>query len=93
MGEPMRIMDVPKAMHGSLEDALSKFEAPDFMLVFDQNDREESFLQHQIGHRATGVIYNPRNEAGNYVPSLFTKRYDAFIFIRETTALSVVETE
>jgi len=92
-GEPMRIMDVPKAMRGSLEYALSKFEAPDFMLVFDNNDREESFLQNQIGHRAIGVVYNPRNEAGNYVPSLFTKRYDAFIFIRETTALSVVETK
>lgn len=89
-GTPMRIMNVPKALSGSLEHAFSQFKHPDFLLIFDDEDRNNPIFQQHIGHRAIGVIYNPRDEAGNYVPSLFTQRYDAFIFIRETTALEPV---
>jgi erythromycin esterase-like protein len=43
----------------------------------------------QIGHRAIGVIYNPEYEKyGNYVPSVMPNRYDAFIFIDESTAIN-----
>ncbi|MET1014068.1 MAG: erythromycin esterase family protein, partial [Paenisporosarcina sp.] len=39
--------------------------------------------------RAIGVVYNPEYEAfGNYVPSKMGNRYDAFIYIDETKALS-----
>jgi erythromycin esterase len=34
------------------------------------------------------VVYNPRREKfGNYVPSVMADRYDAFIYIDETSAL------
>ena len=41
-----------------------------------------------VKHRAIGVVYNPRREKfSNYVPSVMSQRYDAFIFLDETTAL------
>jgi erythromycin esterase len=92
-GTPMQIMEVPNAIQGSLEHAFMQFDKADFLLVFDDDDRHATFLQQAIGHRAIGVVYNPANEAGNYVPSQFTKRYDAFIFIRETTALTTVASD
>jgi erythromycin esterase-like protein len=40
------------------------------------------------GQRAIGVVYNPAYEKyGNYVPTILTKRYDAFVYIDETHAL------
>lgn len=87
---PMQIMTVPNAAPGSIEDAFSQFPHPDFLLVFDEADRKQAFLQEHIHHRAIGVVYNPRNESGNYVPSLLTQRYDAFIFIRHSHALNPV---
>lgn len=87
---PMQIMTIPNAIPGSLEAVFSQFPHPDFLLVFDEADRKQAFLQEYIHHRAIGVVYNPRNETGNYVPSLLTRRYDAFIFIRHSHALNPV---
>jgi erythromycin esterase len=40
------------------------------------------------GQRAIGVVYNPKYERfGNYVPTLLTRRYDAFLYIDKTHAL------
>src|SRR5215210_7969267 len=40
------------------------------------------------GQRAIGVVYNPQYEKyGNYVPTILSLRYDAFLFIDETHAL------
>ncbi|MGC3945098.1 MAG: erythromycin esterase family protein [Chryseolinea sp.] len=44
-------------------------------------------LSRPIGHRAIGVVYNPANERGNYVPSIVARRYDALIYIEKTKAL------
>ena len=50
--------------------------------------KEVEELDEKIGHRAIGVVYRPQFEGyGNYVPSVITKRYDAFVFIDETKAL------
>jgi len=58
--------------------------------VFDRQDRE-SPLRMPRGHRAKGVVYNPQTEAHNYVPTILPQRYDAFIFIDETSALRAIE--
>ena len=43
------------------------------------------------GHRAIGVVYDPRTEHwGNYVPTVLPRRYDAFIFIEETSAVDAL---
>ncbi len=41
-----------------------------------------------FGHRAIGVVYNPQADSGNYVATVLLLRYDAFIFIKRTTALN-----
>ena len=48
--------------------------------------RELSFIY--TGNHAIRLVYNPENERfGNYVPTILPKRYDAFIFLEETSAL------
>ena len=54
----------------------------------DALKREPMINDVHIGHRAIGVVYNPRFEQyGNYVPSKMPQRYDAFIYFDETRAL------
>ena len=33
------------------------------------------------------MVYDPRREAGNYVPTVMGRRYDALVWFEETTAL------
>jgi len=41
-----------------------------------------------MAHRAIGVVYDPRRERwGNYVPTVLGRRYDAFLYFDDTTAL------
>ena len=60
------------------------------LLVFDDaDDGGVPGLDEPIDHRAIGVVYDPRHERwGNYVPTIMPRRYDAFLFIDETRALS-----
>lgn len=90
-GSPMQIMNVPKAHNESIEFALNQVGEPAFLLLFDEIDRAHSLFGQYIGHRAIGVVYNPLNETGNYVPTYFTRRYDSFIFINITNALKPVK--
>ena len=55
-------------------------------LIFAHAEGTE-WLSGQRGHRAIGVVYDPRRESGNYVPTVMGRRYDALIWIPETTAL------
>jgi erythromycin esterase-like protein len=55
------------------------------MLILDRNAPE---LQQAIRHRAIGVVYHPQYEAGNYVPSHMAERYDAFVHVEESHALT-----
>ncbi|MNN40039.1 Erythromycin esterase [compost metagenome] len=83
-------MQVPPAIKNSWEEHLHRDGAEDKLLLFGQ---EETVLdQKVIGHRAIGVVYHPERERGNYVPSILPKRYDAFIYLDHTHALSPVGT-
>jgi erythromycin esterase-like protein len=55
------------------------------LLIFDgSQDRYNEVLP----HRAIGVVYNPmRERQGNYVPTILSSRYDAFLYIDQTNAL------
>ena len=88
-GAPMRRMRLPEARVGTWEDVLHRARARDALLVFtDGGDGGIRGLDRPLGHRAIGVIYDPRRERrGNYVPTVVPKRYDAFLFIDETRAL------
>ncbi|RFU61056.1 erythromycin esterase family protein [Peribacillus glennii] len=78
---------VPQAKLGSWEDVLHRTGDFDKMLFFDQGNRH--LFSSIIGHRAIGVVYNPEYEhLGNYVPSVISERYDAFVFIDKSHALT-----
>lgn len=47
----------------------------------------DSPLARPRGHRAIGVVYHPSHESGNYVPTVLSDRYDAFVYLGETNAL------
>jgi erythromycin esterase-like protein len=91
-GIPYKQIDVPPAKEDSWEDALHKAGAFDKLILFYEENR--SLFNDWIGHRAIGVVYNPNFETyGNYVPSKIGNRYDAFIYIDQTNALSPLKTD
>ena len=85
-GAPMKVLQVPEAKKDSIEHILHNENPANRYIIFgEENDR---LYNKPINHRAIGVVYNPANERyGNYVPSLLSRRYDAFIFLDKTTAL------
>jgi erythromycin esterase len=89
-GSRMERMRVPEGIDGSYENIFAQLGHKQFYLLFDDKDRNNPLLNEFIGHRAIGVVYNPRQEAGNYVPTILPQRYDALIFIRETNPLQPV---
>jgi len=71
---------------------LHKTSATDKLFIFNEENRKHFACW--IGHRAIGVVYNPKFEAyGNYVPTQISNRYDAFIFIDQTKALKPLGVE
>ena len=86
-GGSMDVMAVPEAQAGSWEDALHQAGSFNKYIMFNKTNETE--FDRVLGHRAIGVVYDPELEhLGNYVPSYVARRYDAFIFIDETSALS-----
>jgi len=91
-GMELEVMPVPRAMANSWEELLHRVSSADKLLLF--RGAEPSILDEvTVGHRAIGVVYHPERERGNYVPSVMTQRYDAFICFDETTALSPLSRE
>ena len=83
-------MNTPPAVAGSWEDLLYQAGAYDKLLIFTKKNR--NLFHNTIGHRAIGVVYHPQYEHyGNYVPSVISERYDAFIFVNNTNALTPLE--
>jgi erythromycin esterase len=82
-------MRVPPARSGTLEEELHEAAVGDALLLFEDSDSGGvPGLQHPIGHRAIGVVYDPDAERwGNYVPTVVPRRYDAFLYIDETRAV------
>ncbi|HLH21774.1 MAG TPA: erythromycin esterase family protein [Chloroflexota bacterium] len=99
-GAPMERMSVPPAQPDTheavLHDALGGENA---LFLFDGTaagalpapgslDAAADPLLTPRGHRAIGVVYNPAFERfGNYVPTILSLRYDAFLYLDETHAL------
>jgi erythromycin esterase len=88
-GDDPLVMNVPEAMPGSLEDKLHHLESPQLLLPLRSLDRAaRETLNATIGHRAIGVVYDPRFERpGQYVPTQLADRYDALIYLEQTHAV------
>ena len=88
-GAPMERMTVPPARRGSYESAMHESGCGDALFVFDDDVVEASDEPH--GHRAIGVVYDPKMEHwGNYVPTILAGRYDAFLYIEDTNAVDAL---
>jgi erythromycin esterase-like protein len=86
-GDVMRVMNVPEAIPGSWENILHGMNAMN-RIVFMNDAVKDEIGRKKLGHRAIGVVYHPQYEfLGNYVPSVLPQRYDAFIYLDESTAL------
>lgn len=85
----MKVMKIPKAQKGSLDYLLNEVSHPQFLILFNRKERDHHLLKEPLNHRAIGVVFNPA-EDGSYVPTLPAYRYDALLFIRETTGLTQI---
>jgi len=86
-GAPMEEMNVPEAREGSVEYLLHHESTQDRYLLFNSEDIRKQYDE-SIRHRAIGVVYDPdRERYGNYVPSVMASRYDAFVYLDQTSAL------
>lgn len=82
-GAPMERMEVPPAEPDSWEHRLHQESTLD-RAILDFGDEDEEVF----GHRAIGVVYDPRYERfGNYVPTFVPRRYDSFVYLDRTQAL------
>jgi erythromycin esterase-like protein len=92
-GAQMERMAVPPAREGSLEDLLHREVGHDALVVVPHGDRP-GWLDARLGHRAIGVVYRPERERwGNYVPTVVGERYDALLYLEETTPLQPLHLE
>jgi erythromycin esterase-like protein len=89
----MQVMPVPEARPGSVEALLHQEGAENKLLLFDFFNEKER-LRRTMGHRAIGVVYHPERERyGNYVPTVLSRRYDAFLYLEQTRALHPLPVE
>jgi len=86
-GDPWQRMTMPPAHPGSLEHLLHQTQPAEALHVF-AGPHAESWHHDRLDHRAVGVVYHPDAErSGNYVPTTLAERYDAFIWIDQTSAV------
>jgi erythromycin esterase-like protein len=92
-GAQMRRMPVPAARSGSLESLLHGLVGEDALIVVPRGDVPE-WLGRRLDHRAIGVVYRPERERwGNYVPTVLGQRYDAFLYLEDTSPLQPLHLE
>jgi erythromycin esterase len=94
-GSEMQELDIPPAHNNSYEAVFEQ--AGMNITIITLNNLKTENLPKQLtsinNNRAIGVVYNPENEyPSNYVPTILSGRYDAFMFIRDTKPLNVFET-
>lgn len=83
-GATDRVVRVPVAAEPSHEAILHRALGRPAVLVFGP-DRSGPWLSSWRGHRAIGVVYDPLREAASYVPTRMGARYDALVWLEDTT--------
>ena len=90
-GDPPEHMAMPAAHAGTHEALLHEALGAPALLVFG-DDRSTPWLTARRGHRAVGVVYEPRADRwGNWVPTVMGGRYDALCWFEDTEALAALE--
>ncbi len=81
-------MTIPAARRGSFEAILRELGEKDKLLMFPSVDELGEELLEPLDHRAVGVVFQPAREEGHYVPSVPALRYDALLYIHETSPVN-----
>jgi erythromycin esterase-like protein len=93
-GAQMERLPVPPARSGSLESLLHGVLGEDTLIVVPRDDDGPEWLNRRLDHRAIGVVYRPERERwGNYVPTVTGQRYDAFLYLLDTSPLQPLHME
>ncbi|QDK38614.1 erythromycin esterase family protein [Bdellovibrio sp. NC01] len=93
------VMNLPRAKDSSFEGFCHKttqnLKTSGFSVIFDAETRASVLGKRTYGHRAVGVVYDPKHENKelNYVPTIPAQRYDAFVFVDETSAVHPIKTK
>lgn len=88
-GAPPRRMEVPPAREDSVEHLLHRSAVGNATFIFDGKRPMIPDLLPARCHRAIGVVYDPTRERwGNYVPTILPRRYDVFMYLDLTKAVS-----
>jgi erythromycin esterase len=88
----MERMSTPEAMQGSWEYLLANANEFDQSLLIFNDENFNRKIASPIPHRAIGVTFIPERERqNNYPVTVIPERYNAFIFIRETTSLTPLD--
>jgi erythromycin esterase len=81
-------LPLPPAQASSIEAHLHRehdgMNAGLFVFTGEENEWATTFQP----HRAVGVVYDPAMELWNYVPTILSSRYDAFLWFDTTSALT-----
>lgn len=86
-GAPGRAMDLPEAPQDTLDGLLAQA-GHDALWLPLEPARGQPELERHLGHRAIGVVHDPRRPVRQqFVPSNIPMRYDAILFIDATNAL------
>jgi erythromycin esterase-like protein len=93
-GSSERLMAVPPARPGALEDLMHQAAPSTSLFVFDPDPSGRPYvLGTELDHRAIGVVYHPdREQWGNYVPTVLGDRYDAFLWFDRTRGVRPLHT-
>jgi len=87
-------MATPLPRPDSLEAALLASGDGNRILILDRTSPATEVLRRVLPHRAIGVVFAPQREPwANYVSTRLADRYDAFVFIPHTQALSPLHAE
>ncbi|GGW49173.1 hypothetical protein GCM10007383_36420 [Arenibacter certesii] len=89
-GAKMQEMTIPPAVPNSIEYELNTLGLEKMYIIFDQEDRTEKNLK-ITGNRAVGVVYNPKWDQRQFVPTIVPMRYDALFFFKRTTAVHALK--
>lgn len=85
---PVELLPLPPAVQGSFDELLYRTGREVAYWLFDPADRSSGPLAQPRGQRAVGVVYEPEFDArDNYLTTLLPARYDALIFVSDSTAL------
>lgn len=89
---PIQVFPVPGGRSQSIECIMHNIQdeigSPDFYFMVKETKSSNPLMEFKP-HRAIGVVYHPESDRrGNYVPTSLGKRYDVFIYLDETHALT-----